>query len=98
MSGKLTSSFDKDPNKLVSLAPDEKDLYIASHICLKPCPFCGSHPCAMGSFKESTGIYQYKVQCTNYHCWGGVFQNSKNRDEARDLAIEQWQRREKVSP
>ncbi len=77
----------------VSLAPDARDLYIASHICLKPCPFCGSHPVAMGQQNPRSQLFGYRIQCTNYECHGNVFTCEETREKARERAIQQWDRR-----
>lgn len=77
----------------VSLSPDSKDLYIAGHVCLKPCPFCGSNPVAMGEHNIQSGLFGYRVQCTNFQCHGNVFTCDDTREKAREQAIKQWETR-----
>lgn len=81
----------------VPLEPDETDLRIASTICLLPCPFCGNRSViAHGAKNEQTRIFGYRVECADHRCFGSVFSNSRDRDEARTRAIEKWQTRANV--
>jgi hypothetical protein len=69
-------------------------LRYSSTYALKPCPFCGCKSIiASGEVNYGTGIYGYRVECTDYHCLGSVFSSSLNREEARTRAVENWQKR-----
>jgi hypothetical protein len=77
------------------LAPDEQDLFIASHIVGKPCPFCGSEgPIAFPRFNRVTGIYGYTVNCSNdIKCGASIHASAMSRNQARDLAFKRWNTR-----
>lgn len=61
---------------------------------LKPCPFCGKWALSVGVKNPKTGNTVYHVQCANQlKCSANVFICSKDPEEARRLAIEQWNRR-----
>lgn len=77
----------------VPLEPDARDLYIAGHVCLKPCPFCGSNPLAMGERNPQSKLFGYRIQCPNFRCNGNVFTCEETREGARDRAIQNWERR-----
>lgn len=85
--------WEKSPRP-VRLEPDVKDLYLASHIVLKSCPFCGENPVVLGEQNPVTKLFGYRVQCGNYHCFGNVFTCNETREGARERAIEQWSLRE----
>jgi hypothetical protein len=77
----------------ITLEPDEFDLQTSSKKILKPCPFCGRYPITVCTINDNTDIYGCEVICDAVHCGASVFANAKNREEARNLAIERWKKR-----
>lgn len=59
---------------------------------LKPCPFCGTkYPITMTKYNPSTNIYRVEVHCTNdLKCGVSLGYNSRDKVEARTIAIEAW--------
>lgn len=79
-----------------NIEPDETDLYIAAHIVLKPCPFCGRDPLVFNKVNHrpefgTTPVYRSIVACTG--CDADVGYNATTKEEARTKAIERWQTR-----
>jgi len=71
---------------------NEHDLHLVG-LELNACPFCGSKAFATGRFIETSEIYQYRVACMNHHCGASVAYNSRDRKDAADNAIRNWQKR-----
>jgi hypothetical protein len=71
---------------------NERDLQLVG-LELKACPFCGSKAFASGIFNQYSQIWQYRVSCMNHHCFASVAFNSRDRDDACDNAIKNWQKR-----
>ena len=88
------AEFAEADKGLVQIEPDEVDMHHAGHQSLPPCPFCGRYPLTMpGKYRASTGIYQYTVQCVDFHCNASVFYNGDSRESARNGAIAAWSKR-----
>lgn len=82
-----------------NLDPDDLELQIATYMgVIPPCPFCGGNAVLTSSVNEEPSfgdrpVYQARISCTNYNCWGSVLQNMHSRDEAQKAAMAQWSRR-----
>ncbi|MDV2983501.1 UNVERIFIED_CONTAM: Lar family restriction alleviation protein [Methylobacteriaceae bacterium AG10] len=77
---------------LETLAPDREDVLTAMDTTtLDRCPFCGEWAHTGGYQNSETKIFVYKVICTG--CTATTVGNSRDRNEARSLAVKYWQRR-----
>lgn len=77
---------------LATLTPDPEDIAVALDVtALKPCPFCGGWAHTGGYRNDSTQIFVFKVICTG--CTATTLGNSREKAEARSLAMASWQRR-----
>ena len=82
-----------------SLDPDALELQIATYMgIIPPCPFCGGNAVLSCSVNEQPlfghgPVYQARISCTNYDCWGSVLQNEHTRDAAQKAVMAQWARR-----
>lgn len=81
---------------LISLPPLKQDLFIAAHITdeIKPCPFCGEKTILTGGFQNSVSlIIGYRIFCTNSRCTAMITAQGETAEEARNHAIERWNKR-----
>jgi len=64
---------------------------------LLPCPFCGSSPMSSGEVTPNGKAIHWKIQCTGRDimpsCGGGVWATDSDQDQARQEAIQRWNRR-----
>lgn len=74
--------------------PDENDIFFASHVVLKPCPFCGFYTGTPLTWQnETTKIWRAVVECGK--CEASTASNSYDKNEARADAMTKWERRAK---
>jgi hypothetical protein len=84
-------TLESDPNML---EPDKFELEVAATNGIIPqCPFCGRWPIITTRLNENTGIYGARIICDAFNCGATLHANSRNRADARSIAIEKWSKR-----
>lgn len=85
------------------LAPDDVDLFIASHKVGLPCPFCGSGSIVQAKFNKVSDLFGYHVDCNGSKTKSSVGCLSRvssggyyTRDEARDEGLRRWNTRDGI--
>lgn len=80
----------------IVLPPDETDIRLLRDGIVPGCPCCAGTPTTFARFFERSGIYQSYVNCSR--CYVQVFVNSRDREEARKVALERWSKRSLTTP
>lgn len=85
----MTEAIDQLPvEPSICLPPDDTDVRLVLQATLPRCPFCNGTPATFAWFFEHSGIFQSYVNCT--WCTAQIFVNSRDREVAREKAIEKW--------
>ena len=84
----------KLPTTAKDMIVSEEDLNVCFNKSdLKNCPFCNARANSYGKKNKGTLIIGYTVICSNTKCMASIHYNSLNQQEARNGAVERWNRR-----